>query len=66
MKFFMKKYNNLYDNTYKIENIEEAFKEVCRNTKNKRKVQRFKEYKTINITRIYDTLKNRAYVPRTI
>lgn len=59
----MKKYNNLYDEMCKIENIEKAFKEVCRNTKNKRKVQRFKEYKAINITRIHDILKARSYVP---
>ena len=64
--FFLKRYKNLYDDIYKIENIEKAFREVCRNTKNKRKVQRFKEYKTINITRIHDTLKNRAYIPRTL
>ena len=35
--------------------------EVCRNTKNKRKVERFKEYKCANITKIYNILKNREY-----
>lgn len=59
----MKKYDNLYEEIYKIENIEKAFREVCRNTKNKSKVQRFKEYKCINITRIYECLKSRNYVP---
>ena len=59
----MKRKNNLYDNMYKIENIKEVFNEICRNTKNKRKVQRFMEYKGINITRIYNILKNREYVP---
>ena len=27
----------LYENIYKLDNIEKAFNEVCRNTKNKRK-----------------------------
>ena len=35
--------------------------EVCRNTKNKKKVERFKEYKCANITKIYNILKNREY-----
>ena len=57
----MKRKNNLYENTYKIENILEAYNEVCRNTKNKRKVRNYKEYKCIYISRIYETLKNRTY-----
>ena len=59
----MKRKDNLYKDIYKIENINEVFNEVCRNTKNKRKVQRYKEYKTINVTRIYDILKARKYIP---
>lgn len=47
----------------KLENIEKVFKEICRNTKNKSKVYRFREYKCLNITRIYDVLKERRYVP---
>lgn len=35
--------------------------EVCRNTKNKIKVERFKEYKCENITKVYNLLKNREY-----
>ena len=35
--------------------------EVCRNTKNKRKVEKFKEYKCENIAKIYNLLKNREY-----
>ena len=35
----MKRKNNLYQNTYKMENILAAYNEVCRNTKNKRKVE---------------------------
>ena len=57
----MKRKNNLYENTYKMENILDAYNEVCRNTKNKRKVRNYKEYKCIYISRIYETLKNRTY-----
>ena len=57
----MKRKNNLYENTYKMENILEAYNEVCRNTKNKRKVRNYREYKCIYISRIYETLKNRTY-----
>lgn len=48
----MKRKNNLYENTYKLENIIEAFNEVCKNTKNKRKVELFREYKCLYISRI--------------
>ncbi|MBO5398228.1 MAG: hypothetical protein J6A36_04790 [Clostridia bacterium] len=59
----MKRFNDLYDNMCKLENIEKVFKEICRNTKNKSKVYRFRKYKCLNITRIYDVLKERKYVP---
>lgn len=58
----MKRKNNLYDNTYKFENILESYDEVCRNTKNKRKVRNYKEYKCIYISRIYNTLVNKSYI----
>ena len=38
-----------------------CFQEVCRNTKNKDKVNKFKEYKCIYISRIYHELKNKTY-----
>lgn len=57
----MKRKDNLYNDIYRIENIMKAYDEVCRNTKNKRKVNAFKEYKCIYISRIYNTLKNRTY-----
>ena len=57
----MKRKNNLYENTYKMENILDAYNEVCRNTKNKRKVINYKEYKCIYISRIHDTSNNRTY-----
>lgn len=58
----MKRKSNLYKNIYKIENIQAAFDEVCRNTKNKRKVELFKEYKCTYITRIYNILKDEKYI----
>ena len=59
----MKRKNNLYINICNIENIRKAFDEVCRNTKNKRKVNKYKEYKCIYISRIYNTLINKKYIP---
>lgn len=59
----MKRIGNLYQNIYKIENIQDAYNEVCRNTKNKRKVNAFKQYKCIYISRIYNTLKDKKYTP---
>ena len=59
----MKRYCNLYKNICKIENIEDSFDEVCRNTNNKNKVARFKEYKCIYISRIHSILENRQYTP---
>lgn len=59
----MKRKNNLYENICIIKNIEEAFNEVCRNTKNKRKVELFKEYKCLYISRIYNILRTRKYIP---
>ena len=57
----IKRKANLYENIYKIENIMQVCDEVCRNTKNKNKVERFKEYKCANITKVYNLLKNREY-----
>ena len=59
----MKRIGNLYNNLLKFENINLAFNEVCRNTKNKRNVNKFREYKCINIFKAYSSLKNKSYVP---
>jgi hypothetical protein len=59
----MKRIGNLYPNIYKFENIITAYNEVCRNTKNKRKVAKFREYKCIYISRIYNILINKNYTP---
>ena len=40
----MKRIGNLYENTYKLENIMQAFDEVCKNTKNKRKLHKYKDF----------------------
>lgn len=57
----MKRKSNLYENTFKMENILKAYNEVCCNTKNKRKVRNYRENKCIYISRIYNILKNREY-----
>ena len=58
----MKRKNHLYEDTYNINNIIHAYNEVCHNTKNKRKVKKYKDYKSIYISRIYDTLSNKKYI----
>ena len=58
----MKRVGNLYENIYKLENIMQGFDEVCRNTKNKRRVNKYKEFKCMYIYRIYNILVNRSYV----
>ena len=57
----MKRKNNLYNEICKIENIEKAFNEVCKNTKNERRVFNMKQYKSIYISRIYNTLIKKEY-----
>lgn len=57
----MKRKGNLYKNICKIENIESAYKEVCKNTRNERKVFNMKQYKSIYISRVYNVLNNKQY-----
>ena len=57
----MKRIGNLYKNIYDFDNIVQAYNEVCKNTKNKRKVAIFRSYKCMYISRIYEILKNREY-----
>lgn len=57
----MKRKNNLYKEIYKFEHILFCFNEICRNTKNKNRVNRFKEFKSIYISRVYNDLKNKTY-----
>ena len=44
-----------------MDNIIQAFNEVCRNTKNKRRVENLKEYKNIYISRIHEILITKNY-----
>ena len=57
----MKRKGNLYDDICQLDNIRNVIDEVCRNTKNKNKVNKFKEYRAIHTYKIYHTLINRAY-----
>lgn len=59
----MKRKSNLYNEICKFEHIESAYNEVCRNTKNKRKVAKFKEYKCVYISRIHNILETKSYIP---
>lgn len=58
----MKRKGNLYKDICKVENIISAFDEVCRNTKNKRKVNKYKNLKCVNVRNVYDVLVNHKYV----
>lgn len=58
----MKRKKNLYQSIYDYNNILDAYNEVCRNTRNERRVANLKEYKSIYITRTYNILKNKQYV----
>lgn len=62
----MKRKKNLYDDICKLSNIEKIFNEICKNTKNKKKVANYKQYKCIYISRIYNTLKDKNYVVRAL
>ena len=57
----MKRKGYLYDNICKIKNIESAYKEVCKNTRNERRVFNMKQYKSLYISRVYSTLINKEY-----
>ena len=46
----MKRIGNLYKNIYDFDNIVQAYNEVCKNTKNKRKVAIFRSYKCMYIS----------------
>lgn len=57
----MKRKNELYKEICDINHIMRAFEEVCKNTKNKKKVAKFREYKCIHISKIYNVLNKRKY-----
>lgn len=59
----MKRYNNLYDKMIDIRVINETYKIIRKNTKNKDKLYRFEQYYTINTTNVYNRIRDRNYIP---
>lgn len=59
----MKRKGNLYKNILDFNNIQYAYAEVTRNTRNKRKVMLLKEYKAIYILKTYKILSSKSFVP---
>ena len=57
----MKSKKDLYKNIYNMNNILSAFNEVCKNTKNKNRIENFKEYKNIYISRVHKILLEKSY-----
>lgn len=57
----MKRKKNLYQNLYNMDNIWSAYNEVCKNTKNNKKVSNYKLYKCVYISKIHNILKNKTY-----
>lgn len=60
----MKRKNNLYDNLCNFKNIANTFNGICKNMKNKRKVEVLKQNKCIIISRTYNILKSKSYTPK--
>lgn len=57
----MKRKGYLYENICKTENIISSYNEVRRNTRNQRRVESMKEYKSLYISRVHDVLINKKY-----
>ena len=57
----MKRYTNLYKDICNLDNIELAFKEVKRNTRNERRVVNMKQYKSYYITTVYNIVTTNSY-----
>ena len=57
----MRRFGYLYENIYKFDNILSAYNEVCKNTRNKRRVANLKEYKSVYITRVHNILESKTY-----
>ena len=62
----MKRYGDLYNNICNTSNIMSSFKEVLKNTRNERRVELMKEYKSLYITRVYKDLINKTYKVRSL
>lgn len=59
----MKRINNLYNKLYDLNNLIKVFDLVCKKTKNKRKVSLFMDNKVMIITKAYNDLINKSYMP---
>lgn len=57
----MKRMENLYQNIVDFTNIENSYKEVRKNTRNERRVQNMREYKSAYISRVHKILENKEY-----
>lgn len=57
----MKRKKLKYDDCVSLENILFIYKIIHRNTTNKKKLEKFEDYFSINITNIYNTLLNKNY-----
>lgn len=58
----MKRIGFIYNNICNINNIIQSFDEVCKNTKNKEKANKYKELKCVYVYKIHDILINHKYV----
>lgn len=58
----MKRKNNLYKDICNIENIMQAYKQIVKKTKNKKKKVLLNAYKSIYINRVYRILNGKCYV----
>ena len=56
----MKRYSNLYKNICKLENVEDSFREVRKNTNNNRRVFNMKQYRSYYISTVYDIVNNHS------
>lgn len=59
----MKRKNNLYNNMLNFDNILSVYKEICKNTRNKKKVAHLREYKAIYVYKTYNILLSGSYIP---
>lgn len=59
----MKRVDNLYDDMYDINNLREVFELVCKKTKNKSKVNKFRGNKISIISKAYNDLSKCIYKP---
>lgn len=57
----MKRKNLKYDECINLKNIIFIYKIIHKNTKNKKKLEKFEDYFSINITNIYNILLNKSY-----